>query len=224
MTEQGADEPEVVAARLATTADRVVSLLRETGAGAGISGPSVGAGTGSSAEPGLAALRLARDLREQADEALRFTVQRTRDAGHTWQEIGEAIGTSRQAAFQRFGRPVDPRTGEAMNQAILPGAGERATGIFGDWADGRYDAVAAAGFDATMAEQLPADKLAAAWAQIVGMVGEYQGLDEPFVRQQGDYTVVDVPMRFEASEMKGRVAFNAEGQVSGLYILNPDTP
>src|SRR5699024_5472379 len=30
--------------------------------------------------------------------------------------IGDALGISRQAAFQRFGTPVDPRTGEAMNK------------------------------------------------------------------------------------------------------------
>ena len=111
-----------------------------------------------------------------------------------------------------------------MSKAILPGAGDRAIALFSDWVDGRYGDVAAANFDATMTAELPVDKIAEAWAQIAGMVGTYQRMGEPFVRQLGDYTVVDVPMEFEASEMKGRVAFNAGGQVSGLFILNPDTP
>jgi Protein of unknown function (DUF3887) len=111
-----------------------------------------------------------------------------------------------------------------MNQAVLPAAGDRAVAIFSDWVEGRYDEVAAANFDATMTKELPPADIAAAWAQIIGMVGAYQRIGEPFVRQLGDYTVVDVPMEFEASEMKGRVAFNADGQVSGLFILNPDTP
>jgi hypothetical protein len=111
-----------------------------------------------------------------------------------------------------------------MSQAVLPGAGDRAIAIFGDWVEGRYDDVAAANFDATMTEELPPGKIAAAWAQITGMVGTYQRMGEPFVRQLGDYTVVDVPMEFEAGEMKGRVAFNADGQVSGLFVLNPDVP
>jgi hypothetical protein len=217
-------EPEIVASRLAKSARQVVSLLREARSGAGVGGPSPGAGAGPASGPGLAAIRLARELRSLADGALRVTVDRARAAGNTWQEIGGALGTTRQAAFQRFGRPIDPRTGEPMSQAVLPDAGDRAIALFSDWVEGRYDGVAAANFDATMTAELPVDKIAAAWAQITGMVGTYQRMGEPFVRQQGDYTVVDVPMEFEASEMKGRVAFNAGGQVSGLFILNPDTP
>jgi hypothetical protein len=38
--------------------------------------------------------------------ALEFeTVQVVREAGATWEEIGEALGMSRQAARQRFGQP-----------------------------------------------------------------------------------------------------------------------
>jgi Protein of unknown function (DUF3887) len=219
-----AAEPEIVASRLAKSARQVVSLLREARSGAGVGGPSPGAGTGPASGPGLAAIRLARELRSLADGALRVTVDRARAAGHTWQEIGDALGTTRQAAFQRFGRPIDPRTGEQMSRAVLPGAGDRAIALFGDWVEGKYDDVAAANFDPTMTAELPVDKIAAAWAQITGMVGTYQRMGEPFVRQLGDYTVVDVPMEFEASEMKGRVAYNAGGQVSGLFILNPDAP
>ena len=217
-------EPEIVASRLAKSARQVVSLLREARSGAGVGGPWPGMGAGPASGPGLAAIRLARELRSLADGALRVTVDRARAAGHTWQEIGDALGTTRQAAFQRFGRPIDPRTGEPMSQAVLPDAGDRATALFSDWVDGRYDDVAAANFDPTMTAELPVDKIAAAWAQIIGMVGTYQRMSEPFTRQLGDYTVVDVPMEFEASEMKGRVAFNTEGQVSGLFILNADTP
>jgi hypothetical protein len=219
-------EPEIVAGQLAKAARQVVSLLREARSGAGVGGPSAGSGAGpaSAQGPGLAAIRLARELRSLADGALQVTVDRARAAGHTWQEIGDALGTTRQAAFQRFGRPIDPRTGEPMSQAVLPGAGDRAIAIFSDWVAGRYDDVAAASFDETMTKELPPEKIAAASAQITGMVGIYQRMGEPFVRQLGDYTVVDIPMEFEASEMKGRVAFNAEGQVSGLFILNPDAP
>jgi hypothetical protein len=107
-----AAEPEIVAAQLATAARRVVSLLYEARSGAGVGGPTPGAGAGPTPGPGLAAIRLARELRRLADGALRVTVERARAAGNTWQEIGDALGTTRQAAFQRFGRPIDPRTGE----------------------------------------------------------------------------------------------------------------
>jgi hypothetical protein len=213
-------EPEI-AAQLVKVTLQVALLLREPGSGLGGLSPGADAGPASGAEP--AAIRLARELRRLADAALRITVDRVRVAGHTWQEIGDALGTTRQAAFQRFGRPIDPRTGEPVSQALLPDAANRATAIISDWAEGRYDDMTAS-FDATIAERLPPEKLAAAWAQVVGMAGTFRRMGEPFVRQQGDFTVVDIPLEFEASEMKGRVAFNADGQVGGLFILNVDVP
>ncbi len=228
MAENGAAGPEAAADRLLEAAGQVAASLRAgaRGVGAGAGGPPAAADGSAlpSAEPALSAIRLARELRGLADEALRVTIGRARAAGCTWQEIGDALGTTRQAAFQRFGSPADPRTGDPMNQAVLPGAGDRAIAIFSDWVEGRYEEVVAANLDETMARELPADKVAAAWATIAGMVGTYQRMGEPFVRQLGDYTVVDLPMEFEAGQMKGRVAFNAEGQVSGLFILNPDVP
>jgi hypothetical protein len=110
-----------------------------------------------------------------------------------------------------------------MNDTVLPGAADRATALFTDWIEGRYDQVVA-GFDATMTAQLPVDQLTAAWNQILGLVGSYQRMGEPLVRQLGGYTVVDIPLTFAAGQMKGRVAYNAEGQVSGLFIVTPETP
>ena len=70
-----------------------------------------------------------------------------------------------------------------------------------------------------MAKALDARGLAAAWAQVVGTAGEYQGMGEPVVHQAGDYTVVDVPLRFEAAELTGRVSYDRAGQVAGLFFL-----
>jgi len=41
-----------------------------------------------------------------ADEELRAAVASARAAGDTWDAIGVALGTSRQAAYQRFGKPI----------------------------------------------------------------------------------------------------------------------
>jgi hypothetical protein len=41
-----------------------------------------------------------------AGQVLRLCVQQSRDAGHTWQEIGDLLGVT----FQRFGKAIDPRT------------------------------------------------------------------------------------------------------------------
>jgi len=58
-------------------------------------------------------------------EGMQAAVQRAREAGRTWAEVGEVLGISRQAVFQRFGKPADPRTGRPMASAMLPGAAER---------------------------------------------------------------------------------------------------
>jgi hypothetical protein len=169
----------------------------------------------------LTAVATARDESSAAENALRTAVTRARTAGHTWQQIGTVLGTTRQAAFQRFGQPVDPRTGAPMAAALLPDAAERAVEVLARvarhrWSDARQD------FDDTMAAALDEAGVAAAWTRVIGMVGEYEGRGEPFVRQLGDYTVVDVPLHFEAGEMTGRVSFHAHGRIAGLFILLPE--
>ena len=167
----------------------------------------------------LATVTAVRSLARVVEEGLREAVQNARDAGHTWAEIGELLGTTRQAAFQRFGRPLDPRTGAPMSDTILPDAAGRAATLLADVAGQRW-AQATEGFNQRMAQALDTRRLAAAWAQVVGMAGEYQGMGEPVAHQAGDYTVVDVPLRFEAAEMNGRVSYDRAGQVAGLFFLN----
>jgi hypothetical protein len=71
----------------------------------------------------------ARERAVAANEALQAAVDRARDAGHSWREIGEVLGTTRQAACQRFGHPVDPRTGTPMSHDVPSEAADRAVGL-----------------------------------------------------------------------------------------------
>ena len=60
-----------------------------------------------------ACLRLYADIR---DEAERWVVQGVRgaiEAGCTWAEVGEALGTSRQAAHERYAPLILAMAGEA---------------------------------------------------------------------------------------------------------------
>jgi hypothetical protein len=168
-------------------------------------------------EDTLAAIGKAQEIARGAEEDLAAAVQRARDAGCTWAEIGAVLGTSRQAAFQRFGRPPDPRTGMPM-EPVTPDAGNRAVTLFDDLAAGRWTAVAAT-FDAAVAAKLDADGLAATWAQLIGLAGRYERRGSASVYQAGDYTVADVPLFFEAGERVGRVSFDREGRVAGLFFL-----
>ena len=166
----------------------------------------------------LDAVTTTRDLMRVGDRLLRVAVDRARAAGHTWQELGEVLGTTRQAAFQRFGRPIDPRTGQPMAGAILPGAADRALGLLADVAEGRWRE-ATSGFDDTMAARLGPDRLAAGWAQVIGMVGAFERIGEPRAYPAGDYTIVDTPLYFEAGELNGRISYDRAGKVAGLHFL-----
>jgi len=173
-------------------------------------------------EPPLGAVRNALVALREAEARLRSSVESARESGRTWAEIGDVLGTTRQAAFQRFGRAIDPRTGEPMD-AVMPGAAQAAVALFvalaeGDWAAVRRD------FDDKVAQALPDQAaVASTWALVAGRCGRYeQRMGEPFARQLGDYTVVDVPLQFEIGEQIGRVSFSRDGKVAGLFVLPPE--
>jgi hypothetical protein len=172
----------------------------------------------------LGLVRRAQRVDDLADQALRLCVQQCRDAGHTWQEIGDLLGVTRQAAFQRFGKPIDPRTGEPMDKAVhMTDAAERARTIAAAVLDGHMDD-ARPSFN-TQVLELFTDKVRGdALATVAGLVGAFEGFGdgEPFVRRVGDHTVVDIPLRYEAGDMKARVAFDTDEKVAGFFILNPE--
>jgi hypothetical protein len=161
-----------------------------------------------------------------AGQVLNLCVQQCRDAGHTWQEIGDLLGVTRQAAFQRFGKPIDPRTGEPMDKTVrMADAAERATTIVTAVLEGRMDE-ARQSFNTQVLEAFTDEVRGDALATVTGLVGAFEGFGEaePFVRRIGDHTVVDIPLRYEAGDMKARVAFDTDEKVAGIFILAPDTP
>ncbi len=157
-------------------------------------------------------------MRAAADDVVRAVVGQARQDGVTWQVIGDALGVSRQAAFQRYGRPIDPRTGEPMNTTPLPGAAELAASVIEDLASGRWSHVTER-FDSTMRDGLSQDALAAAWAQIIGLSGAFEGRGEPEAARAGDVTVTNTPLSFEAGDYTARIAFRDDRTVAGLHIL-----
>jgi hypothetical protein len=171
-------------------------------------------------------VRRAQDADVLAGQVLRLCVQECRDAGHTWQEIGDLLGVTRQAAFQRFGRPVDPRTGEPMDKTVhMTDATERAAMIVTDILEGRMDQ-ARPSFNAQVLAAFTDEARGSSLATVAGLVGAFEGFGEaaPFVRRIGDYTVVDIPLRYEGGDMKARVSFDADEKVAGFYVLAPVTP
>lgn len=170
--------------------------------------------------PVLAVVQQLLEVRASADTALAVAVDGARAGGITWQSIGDALGTTRQAAFQRFGHPIDPRTGQAMETTAVPAAAEKALAIFSFLAAGKWDQ-ARVDFDENVGEKLSASFLADTWAQITGAVGAFESAGEARVRTMAEMTVVDLPLSFEAGELVGRISLNADGSVAGLFILTP---
>jgi hypothetical protein len=62
------------------------------------------------AADGIDAVAAARDLSRLTEDTMHEAVARAGTGGATWQEIGDALGASRQAAYQRFGRSAAPET------------------------------------------------------------------------------------------------------------------
>ena len=184
------------------------------------------AGSPLSAPAYLDLARRAQDADVLAGQVLKLAVRQCRDAGHTWQEIGDLLGVTRQAAFQRFGKPIDPRTGQPMDKTVhMADAAERAVTIATDILEDRMDQ-ARPSFNAEVLAAFTDEVRGNAMATVAGLVGAFEGFGaaEPFVRRVGDYTVVDIPLRYEAGEMKARVAFDDDEKVAGFFILPPDTP
>jgi hypothetical protein len=178
--------------------------------------------TGSESVSPLEVVTAARELAAAAADALQTAVDRARTAGHSWREIGDVLDTTRQAAFQRFGRPVDPRTGTPLDRQIVPGAADRVVEIVGCIIDGRWED-ARRDFGERMLEAVDAERIAFAWAQTVGEIGRYERLGEPVAYQVADLTVVDVALYFEAGERNLRTSLNRAGQVVGLLISRAPT-
>jgi hypothetical protein len=174
----------------------------------------------------LDVVRRAQHVDDLAEQVLKLCVQQSRDAGHTWQELGDLLGVTRQAAFQRFGKPIDPRTGEPMDKTVrMADAAERAITIATAVLDGRMDD-ARQSFNPQVLEAFTDEVRANGLATVTGLVGAFEGFGEgePFVRRIGDHTVVDIPLRYEAGDMKARVAFDTDEKVAGIFILAPETP
>lgn len=168
------------------------------------------------------ALTTARAMRAVADESLTHLITDARSRGVTWQVIGDALGISRQAAFQRFGTPIDPRTGEAMSK---PSAQSRtqalddATSFLNDLTSHQWDA-AAGRLGPVISKQLDADGLAATWAQVSSLGGQLESrLPAHAVGLADGIIVVEQHLDFEASDLVARISYNADGTMAGLWFL-----
>ena len=79
-------------------------------------------------------------------------------------------------------------------------------------------------YDAKMAAALPAGKLASAWATLIGEVGAFQSVSGTRVDKAGDQTIVTVVCKFEHEELDARIAFDEDGNLTGLFFRPHEEP
>lgn len=172
--------------------------------------------------PALLGVAKAQALLGVVDDALRALVRTSRAQGNTWAEIGALLRTTRQAAFQRFGTSAEelPFEGAGMttDEAL-----DRAGVLFRELYPSERWSEMRAQFDERMLD-LSEEMLAAGWQQLTAEVGEFKSAEKGSAQMIGEHIVVDVPLTFAQSAMKGRAAYNPDGTLAGLFILNPDVP
>jgi hypothetical protein len=106
-----------------------------------------------------------------------------------------------------------------MTQEIPPDAESRARSLFGDLIEGRWEE-ARQEFDAGV-RHADADQIARGWTNVTRLGGSFEGMGAPGARQSGGYTVVSVPLTFQAGDATGRVVLGRDGKVTGLALGYP---
>ena len=106
-----------------------------------------------------------------------------------------------------------------MTQEIPPGTESRVRSLFGDLIEGRWEK-ARGEFDAGL-RHADADEIARGWTNVARPGGSFEGMGAPAARQSGGYTVVSVPLTFQAGDATGRVILGRDGKVTGLGLEYP---
>jgi hypothetical protein len=88
----------------------------------------------------------------------------------------------------------------------------------GDYEDVRRD------FDDRMTNELPVDKLRAAWIQFEAMFGTYRSHGEAVATTFGASHVVTLPLQMANRPGELRITFSDDGRVVGLFLLQAGTP
>jgi hypothetical protein len=165
----------------------------------------------------MRAIAATRSLSVIVDDTLRSLVAQARAAGRTWAEIGELLGVTRQAAFQRFGG--DARGGDGDAPVLLPGARVAAATALDAFLGSRFEELRER-FDERMREACPVSVLDSLRASLQSGLGEFRTHDEARLTARDGYTLADVPVTFERGRRTARVVFDAGGQIAGLFLLD----
>jgi len=111
-----------------------------------------------------------------------------------------------------------PETASARDQAAIA----LATALLDHLARGRFDEAEAL-FSPTMRAAVPADKLQQVWTSLAQSAGPAGAPGQPAISQQGDVSVVSVPLAYAKASLVARIASDATGQITG-FLIQPAPP
>ncbi|MCS4277308.1 hypothetical protein M2390_002512 [Mycetocola sp. BIGb0189] len=160
-------------------------------------------------------------LRVLADSTLHVEVSKAREENVTWSAIGQSLGVTRQAAFQRFGtgNKEQERKGEIMSKTLLLEVPEHAKKIVRAVASSETGDAISTYFGAEAIAVLTPEKLDTVWAGLLASFGKWEGFGEGSALVLGEYVVDETRLEFEAGAVTFRTSWSADGKIAGLFFL-----
>jgi len=177
----------------------------------------------------MTTIRAAQDALESARRALDAAVQEARAQGRTWAEIGEELNMTRQAAFKRFGRPVDPSTGEGLPRRGVADVAAITERVFTLIAAADYAELGKILHPLAARELTPA-VIAPVWRSVLTEIGALQGfsgarVELPSGEEIGSdeqvigVVICEITLECEAGIVLGRVAVDEQALVTGILVF-----
>lgn len=177
-------------------------------------------------------LRRALEAVADARAELAAAVRTARAQGRTWADIGKELNMSRQAAFKRFGEPVDPHDGNPIVARTIADLKERTEKVLALIAAGQYDDLELMMHPQT-AQELPTSLIADTWRSVLSEVGSLERCVNTALELPGGTPLADddqilgtvvgaTMLECEAGRLRGRVAFDEQSRVVGLLIVPVD--
>lgn len=180
--------------------------------------------------PGVDEIREANRELLNARARLSEVVWNARQRGATWDEIGEVLGTTKQAAYKRFGKTWRT-SGATMSKTKVEDVLTFTESAYTHIAQGQPLRVTEA-MTPEAAQELRPEDLTRVWDQVVAELGGFLGCTDTMAQAtDGTHfsedeevlgTVIGVTtLCFEAGQMMGRVAINHDGKIAGILIIDP---
>ncbi|WP_018156658.1 hypothetical protein [Demetria terragena] len=178
----------------------------------------------------LARIRASDDAFAAARVDLAQSVTAAREAGHTWAEIGDVLGMTRQAAFKRFATSIrEAKVSSVRTTKALFEAAERAVRQL----DSGQIATLRKSLTPHALDVISEEALRTAWAETTAAIGPLRAVELLTVEQSGVAVAEDVPMVkgpavvcmalvHQGGDWQAKVAFDDGDQISGLLVIPPD--